>query len=473
MRKSLNILCMRILLISLLIITFFSVGCSIQDYVGGYERINVTGFNTSFTTNALYVKVCLNLSDYEREEVVDYEFSKINKGSLEEDEFLFFLESYQEYPNLGVRARNGECFFAELIYPMKSLSLQYVNESVKGFFEVFYFENYIAFIQDKYPDTFVDNDLPSVYITADRMIREDRSRGELSILEPYSRIHPINIKIRGGYGRASPKKSFSVKFLEEVNLFGVSGETLYLQGQFNDPQIVRNMVSLKLYDELGYDSVNTALVNVFMNEKYIGVYELTNRIDKDLLGWEYAINDPTRVYKINFYGNDCTLVGSIQTEWSFCQEENIFLDVEQAIDYYLLMKLTGAVDNIGKNYFLSIDEEQVVRIMPWDLDYTFFQYNFSHYLTGYTANPYLYEVVSNKEDKIISRWEELRLSVWSDEQLVSLVNLSVDRDKTLDYEKYVFPEQLVVVDFEEFIIKQAHLIDEYLKEHIRRDLAKK
>ena len=157
-------------------------------------------------------------------------------------------------------------FFSEQVYETKGFWLGEVNSTVNGEFIVYEFENYKEFILDKYNDVgVVSNSLPNVYISAESMSADKRSVAQLAVLEPFSRLHPIQIKIRGGYGRASPKKSYSVRFLQDVELFGVAGKTLYLQGQFNDPLLNRNVVSLGLFEALGYPVVKNTFVNVFFS----------------------------------------------------------------------------------------------------------------------------------------------------------------------------------------------------------------
>ena len=113
MQKSQHTQFLRILIISfLLVFSLLFSACSTESLEK--DKIDVVFVNGKFSeyrSNELYIKVCLNLSNYKRVDVAEFNLGGNSKGVLAVDEFLFFINSSSDYPNLGVIAKNGECFF--------------------------------------------------------------------------------------------------------------------------------------------------------------------------------------------------------------------------------------------------------------------------------------------------------------------------------------------------------------------------
>jgi spore coat protein CotH len=147
---------------------------------------------------------------------------------------------------------------------------------------------------------------------------------------------------------------------------------------------------------------------------------------------------------------------------------------ESLIDYYILLNITKALDNVGKNIILSRNsKDNPFYICPWDLDLTyelFWDGSKINYSDIISNNIYdrLFEL--NPEDfcaELKRRWNELAIDILSYENISSLF----EEYESLFYESGAFTREIekwpepVDVNEIEFIKDWTENRLEYLRNH--------
>ncbi len=98
----------------------------------------------------------------------------------------------------------------------------------------------------------------------------------------------IGIELRGSSSLSFPKKQFAVELWTasgadtSASILGLpSEEDWILSAPYSDKTLIRNILTYKLGRELGWYAPRTKLYELFINDKYQGVYVLTEKIKRD------------------------------------------------------------------------------------------------------------------------------------------------------------------------------------------------
>jgi spore coat protein CotH len=246
----------------------------------------------------------------------------------------------------------------------------------------------------------------------------------------------IGIEIRGGATQyLYSKKSYKIVFREDstgknnkdVSLLGMrSDDDWDLQAMANEPLRMNEKTSFDIWrkvNSLHYQSSEKDAINscrmkyaeLFLNEEYQGIYCVSEPIDRKQLklkkyaedkgirgelykghGWGPTIFSNCPPYNNssfswidgNGYGFDCTYPNEIYPDWKplydfvhlvkYASEEDFrsqyenYFNRENAIDYFIFLNFSRALDNTGKNLFIAkYDAKTLYFYVPWDLDATF------------------------------------------------------------------------------------------------------
>ena len=290
-----------------------------------------------------------------------------------------------------------------------------------------------------------EHSLPLVNLTIDTVLnRTSYVPGEIEIADWHRRTDSTQLtvryhckfRIRGGTSTAFDKKSFAVKLLDDngedldTNLLGIREENSWiLDAMAIDRTRMRNRVCFDVWNALsvtpydtdygGRNGTEGVFVEVFINKDYHGLYCLTDKVDRKLLGLKKAqVDDEGNVttrgllYKGNEWGDytDIWLLGYEEadtdtTAWNawelqypedypsqdawqplmdlidFCSEatsDEEFLEnyqdwfyADNLADYALFTMALNVGDNAYKNTFLSvknISKGHCFLLTPWDMD---------------------------------------------------------------------------------------------------------
>ena len=274
------------------------------------------------------------------------------------------------------------------------------------------------------------SELPLITITTDGpIVNSPAVHGVISVSDADGHVITMHagLKIRGTSSQQYDKKSYRVELwadatgamMADTTFLGLrSDDDWNLDAMWTQPLRLRDKVANELWMEmytLPYaDSEPDALpgirmeyADLFINDEYLGVYALTERIDRKQLGLR-KYNGEIRgvLYKGNGAGAptfeelpnyDNTLDTWANYEWVYPNEsdsvinwsqlysftnfvmnasDNVFysqynaqFDKDNAIDYYLFINSVMAMDNMGRNLFVArYKKSGTYFYVPWDLD---------------------------------------------------------------------------------------------------------
>ncbi|NUN68177.1 MAG: CotH kinase family protein [Bacteroidetes bacterium] len=242
-------------------------------------------------------------------------------------------------------------------------------------------------------------------------------------------VDSIGFRLRGNTSRAAKKKSFKVSFnsfLKGRKFHGV--EKLNLNGEHNDPSIIRSKLSFDMFRDLGITATRANHARVFINGGYYGLYVNVEHVDENFLArrfaddggtlWKclypadlkYLGTDPdlykkvmnnatTRAYELSQgTGDDYTplarLIAIVNNTTAGALPDSLerVMDIQRLLQYFAVNTLVGSWDDyrsLMNNYYLYLDPQtRKFIVIPYDYDNTFgvdwFSVNWS------AANPYSY-----------------------------------------------------------------------------------
>lgn len=272
--------------------------------------------------------------------------------------------------------------------------------------------------------------MPVINVTTDGpIVNSPAVHGTISVADANGHIITMHagFKIRGTSSQQYDKKSYRVELwadatgttMADTTFLGLrSDDDWNLEAMWAQPLRLRDKVANELWMEMhqlyyqdlepdAHSGVRMEYADVFVNGLYVGVYALTERMDRKQLELK-KYNGEIRglLYKGNGSGAptfeslpayDNTLGTWDNYEWVYPNEaeasynwshlysftnfvmnssDNVFnaqysaqFDKANAIDYYLFINALQAMDNMGRNLFLArYNKSGTYFYLPWDLD---------------------------------------------------------------------------------------------------------
>ncbi len=240
------------------------------------------------------------------------------------------------------------------------------------------------------------------------------------------------IRHRGSSATRYTKKSYAVKLLDDNNqkndtsFLGMRSDNYWiLDAMAVDKARMRNRVAMDLWLDFStkpyYQNMEPKMCNgykgkfveVYVNESYNGLYCLMERVDRKQLKLKKAKTNAINgvLYKsVSWAGgffDDLSPYDNTSYMWmryeykypdeevglitwkplydamdfvatasadEFLKEADLRYDIPVFMDYYLFTTVLSALDNCGKNLYLSfynINQESKLLITPWDIDHSF------------------------------------------------------------------------------------------------------
>jgi len=211
----------------------------------------------------------------------------------------------------------------------------------------------------------------------------------------YGPTYSVDARYRGGMARYFRKKSWKIVLPGELNYLGF--KALHLVANPDDIHVIKNEVSLRIFDELLPWSSGGRFVHLEFNGEYWGVYELVEEVDEDFLE-RRGVAPPGNLYKAY---SDMRNLGSTQAFQLYYDQKTgdeidhadliefvqgindadayalpSFLgervDLDLFFDYYAMMVYTRQYDFISRNYYLYRDRDTTLwKLIPWDMNICF------------------------------------------------------------------------------------------------------
>ena len=342
-----------------------------------------------------------------------------------------------------------------------------------------------------------EKSLPLVNINVDvsSLSKQNYIIGKLTIYDYENRVDgqrcetfDCKVRYRGASSLLYDKKSFAIKLIDsegdnlDANFFGIRKENDWILDAMAIDRIrMRNRVCFDIWNEISKTPYETdfenrngtkgEFVEVYLNSEYHGLYCMSDKIDRKLLGLKKAkeqsdgsVNIRGILYKgaswtdaTGLRGYDASKSFDEETwngwelqypddypcydAWKplmdiidFCNTDiNYFKEnyrkhfyYDNLVDYALFIMGNNIIDNLMKNTHLScldININDIFLITPWDLDCSLGGlYEGSHYdvytkISELTSNYLYYQLYSNNVDnfreRMKERWQELLSGIMS------------------------------------------------------------
>lgn len=260
------------------------------------------------------------------------------------------------------------------------------------------------------------------------------------------------IKCRGGYSSGFPKHSYTVKLDHHRSLAGLPEQRAWiLNANYIDKSMMHHKLCFDLFREMNPEknlASQCAYVNVTRTGKYYGLFVLMQKLNAGSLGLNkkdslaviykdppvfYGENriqpqEPDNYFQQNFPDiEDEDRNGYLESVMQFMihADDSVFaseignmFDIENVIDWQLLIMFVNNGDGVMKNFYLyKRDSNTPFRIAIWDYDDAFGRdgegelkmlnslYDFDRCLlvNRLQNNPYL-----NYNTRLKQRYQELR-----------------------------------------------------------------
>lgn len=215
------------------------------------------------------------------------------------------------------------------------------------------------------------------------------------------------IKRRGGYSISFPKHSYEVDLKNDASIAGLpSDDDWILNANFIDKTFMRHTFSYDLFRALDPD-INIAPLYRYseleLNGQYNGLYVLMEKMDKSSLHinendtsgvifkepplFRASLDSYVPQYADNYHQQTYPEIGDFDkspviaalrsfiinsNDSVFVADVGRFFDLDNIIDWHLLLLLSNNSDGILKNFYLyKKDAQTPFRIAPWDYDHSF------------------------------------------------------------------------------------------------------
>lgn len=278
--------------------------------------------------------------------------------------------------------------------------------------------------------TYYRSEMPLITITTDGpIVNSPAVHGLINVTDADGNVITMHagFKIRGTSSQQYDKKSYRVELwadetgaeMADTTFLGLrSDDDWNLEAMWAQPLRLRDKVANELWMEMyrlpyaenepdARPGIRMVYADLFINDEYLGVYALTERMDRKQLGLrKYNGDIRGALYKGNGPGaptfDSLPMYDNTQDtwdnyEWVYPNEsdtaidwnhlysftnfvmnasDNVFysqyaaqFDKDNAIDYYLFINSVMAMDNMGRNLFVArYKKSSTYMYLPWDLD---------------------------------------------------------------------------------------------------------
>lgn len=321
-------------------------------------------------------------------------------------------------------------------------------------------------------------------VTKDVIVDEPQRMARLNLYYPSPNQAPVShfvgLEHRGGYSQTYPKKSYGFSFFNPASLGSKISKSLFnhppneswiLDALYADPSKIRNSLCFQLWAAVEPDprlSIQTHLVEVYLNNQYQGLYSLNEQMNGEHLG----LGATGALYKATGWADGATRfehlkcpAPTIEPTWegweqkhpkpkeaihwsplyhlrdwvvnkdslAFRQELSQQVDLHNMVQYYLFMNLVAASDNYGKNLFwMQTHTAAPLSMIPWDMDATWglFWSGDPFHFTGLLSNTLFDRLLQENPQQfrtlLKNQWAAWRAGPWSTTQIQAQLQAALE-----------------------------------------------
>ncbi len=329
-------------------------------------------------------------------------------------------------------------------------------------------------------------ELPLIQITSKQeIINEPKRMTRLSYIDADTLVTAYaGVELRGSSSLVFPKKTYDLNFYTDntashnldLSLAGMrKDDDWILDAIHNEPLRMRSYLSYGLWNQIHQPyylkkepkakaGARVAYAEVFLNNRYKGLYLLSEQVDRKLLrikkekpnrirgelfqgarylggvtfdslpqkknylpfwgGYDIKYPVPNNTPWDNIYRFTDFVISSDDSAFASAISDQFELD--NAIDYFLFINALRAPDNLGKNLYVArYDQKSPYFYVPWDLDGSFgtiFSGKRIATTDDFLTNGLLRRLLAVNPEAFVARlqarWTELRQSVLSEAVLL-------------------------------------------------------
>lgn len=218
--------------------------------------------------------------------------------------------------------------------------------------------------------------------------------------------YPGRIERRGGYSISFPKHSFELDLERDISLGGLPADDDWiLNANYIDKTFLRHVLSYDLFRDMSTnnEAPQCRYVELRLNGRYQGLYVLMEKLDRSSLGInsrdpeacvfkeppvfipdlssfrpQYSNNYYQQTYPDKVVDDRTEFIYDIRTlvadtpDSIFMERVGEAFDLDNIIDWHLLLLLSNNSDGLKKNFYLyKQGAETPFRVAPWDYDHSF------------------------------------------------------------------------------------------------------
>ncbi len=182
-------------------------------------------------------------------------------------------------------------------------------------------------------------------------------------------VDSVGLRLRGNTSRPSQKKSFKLSFNTFVpgrQFFGV--DKLNLNGEHNDPSIIRSKLCWDLYHTIGITASVAAPAALYINGDYFGLYISVEHIDDEFLQDRY-VDDSGNLWKC-LWPADLAWRGPNPEDYHPWVDEERPYELKtntDEYDYSQLVRLIDIINNTPEPFFM--DSLEAILKVPRVIEY--------------------------------------------------------------------------------------------------------
>ncbi len=203
-------------------------------------------------------------------------------------------------------------------------------------------------------------------------------------------LDSVGIRVKGGITAFEAKKPLKIDFDQYLGTLYQGLEKINLSNASLDNTLIRENLAYDVMLTAGVPAGRTSMANVFLNDEYLGVYQIIEQVDNTFLHERFAEKDGP-LYKERNGGHDVVNdeddLGLVNTLFfnTLDEQDNVIdqdmlesiLDVEAFMKIMAIAMITNSADNLGLpvNYYIFHDvDQQKLQWIPWDMDNCFFPF---------------------------------------------------------------------------------------------------
>ena len=200
-------------------------------------------------------------------------------------------------------------------------------------------------------------------------------------------VDSVGFRLRGNTSRNAAKKSFKLDFNHFVSgrdFFGL--EKLNLNGEHNDPSIIRSKLSWDIFEKIGMVATRASHVKLYINGQYYGLYISIEHIDENFLDRHYE-DDSGNLWKC-IWPADLTYRGDAPEDYHPYVDQDRPYDLKtnkEGYDYSELANFIKIINQSPDSLEQVISMKEVLQYLAiniltgsWD-DYRFLKNNYYLY----------------------------------------------------------------------------------------------